>query len=551
MAFSDARKELDCSICLNIYTNPVTLRCGHNFCQHCIEGVLDTQRGSGVYRCPSCRADFQERPELIRNITLCNIMANFQSMEPEEERQVFCTHCIHSPVPAVKSCLHCEASLCDDHLRVHSKSSQHVLSDLTTPQKNRKCSIHEKILEYYCIEDSACLCESCKLHGDHQEHQVVALEEASEKRKENLTNALQMLMKKREEMEGSIKSLQKYEVQDSADNVTKRVDVLFRDIRRKLNILERRVLTEIIRRALRDSFSASDLIQVLELKKDELSRKMYHIEEICNMMDPLTFLQKSDKGDLFDNEDSDEEDKERCDELLRGWGGLDVVGISQLLYTGLSDIITGVYGGIYIPEPADILLDVNTAHNYLIISEDGKTAHKSNKNCNRPHTLLRFRVCQTIISTCYDGFRHRDIPTEYKEVIFPQVLSSQSFSSGRHYWDVYVGGSSHWRVGMCYPSIARTGEESEIGCNEKSWCLEWNGDGLLVKYNKQSTNILANIPIHRVRVYLDYKAGRLSFYKLDIPIKRLHTFTATFTEPLHAVVYVGGGCIKIGGGQDM
>ncbi|XP_077345453.1 E3 ubiquitin-protein ligase TRIM39-like [Lithobates pipiens] len=546
MAFSDARKELDCSICLNIYTNPVTLRCGHNFCRECIEDVLDTQRESGVYFCPECRDESRERPELIRNITLRNIMESFRSTEPEEEEesQILCTQCIHSPIPAVKFCLMCEASLCDDHLRIHSKSPQHVLSDLTNPQKNRKCSVHKKILEYYCTEDSACLCGSCRLHGDHQEHQVEALEEASEKKKENLTSALQKLVKKREEVKESIKSLQKYKrkVQDSADGVTKRITAIFRDIRRKLDILERRVLKEITMKAEKVSFPASDLIQELEIKKDELSRKMRHIEEICNMKDPLTFLQESNKGDLCDTEDGDEEDKERRDKLLHGGGDLDVTEISHILHTGLSDIITEVNKGTNVPEPANITLDEDTAHNYLNISDDRKTAHKTIKNLNRPNTPERFQVYQVTKGGFYDS-------NQYKDVISPQVMSSQSFSSGRHYWDVDVGGSSHWRVGMCYPSIARTGAQSEIGCSVKSWCLERNGDGLLVRHNKQSTNIMAKIPVHRVRVCLDYKAGLLAFYDLDIPIRHLYTFTDIFTEPLHAAIYVGGGCIKIGGGE--
>ncbi|XP_073480909.1 E3 ubiquitin-protein ligase TRIM39-like [Aquarana catesbeiana] len=557
MEFSDARKELDCSICLNIYTNPVTLRCGHNFCQDCIEGVLDRQGSCGVYCCPECREEFQVLPHLSRNITLRNIGKIFRSTEPEKEEkkesQIFCMYCIHSPVPAVKYCLHCEACLCDDHLRIHIKSSKHVLSDLTTPQKNRKCSVHKKILEYYCTEDSACLCGSCRLHGDHQEHQVEALEEASEKRKENLANALQKLVKKRDEIEESIKSLQKYKrkVQDSADGVTERVATIFRDIRRQLDILERRIPNKISRQAEKVSFPASDLIQDLEIKKNELSRKMRHIEEICNMTDPLNVLQESDKGDLCDTEDGDEEDKKKCDQLLHGGGELDVAGISRLLYTGLSDIIKGVYGGIYIPEPADILLNADTAHNYLNISDDRKTAHMMYRNLNRPNTPERFKIYQVESGSDYDYNIRREIP-KYKNVISPQVLSSQSFSSGRHYWDVDVGGSSHWRVGMCYPSIARTGEESELGSNEKSWCLERNSDTFLVKQNERSTYILANIPTHRVRVHLDYKAGRLAFYKLDIPIRHLHTFTDIFTEPLHAAVYVGQGCIKIvGGGGDI
>ncbi|XP_040204015.1 putative tripartite motif-containing protein 75 isoform X2 [Rana temporaria] len=526
MAFSDARKELDCSICLHIYTNPVTLRCGHNFCQECIEDVLDRHGRSGIYCCPECREQFQVRPQLSRNITLRNIVESFRSTaqekkEEKKESQIFCTQCIHSPVIAVKSCLHCEASLCDDHLRVHSKSPQHVLSDLTTPQKNRKCSVHEKILEYYCTEDSACLCGSCRLHGDHQEHQVEALEEASEKRKENLTNALQKLVKKREEMEESIKSLQKYKrkVQDDADGVTKRVTAIFRDIRRQLDILEKRILNKISRQAEKASFPPSDLIQDLEIKKDNLSRKIRHIEEICNMTDPLTFLQESDTGDLCDTED--EEDKERRDKLLHGGGELDVTGISHTLHTGLYDIITGVNKGINIPEPAEITLDEDTAHNNVYLLDDKKTACRITKNLNRPQ-----------------------LPNIF--TILPQVMSSQSFSSGRHYWDVDVGGSSQWRVGMCFPSIDKAQYYADLGNNPVSWCLERNANQLLVKHGyKSATPLAGNASVTKVRISLDYEAGQISFYELVFPIRHLHTFTGIFTEPMHAALYLGEGCIKI------
>ncbi|XP_040203544.1 putative tripartite motif-containing protein 75 [Rana temporaria] len=413
MAFSDARKELDCSICLNIDTNPVTLRCGHNFCQECIEDVLDTQERSGVYRCPECREEFQERPELSRDITLRNIMESSQSTEPEKESQILCT-----------------------------------------------------------------------LHGDHQGHQVEALEEASEKRKENLTNALQKLVKKGEEMEESIKSLQKYKrkVQDGAGGVTKRVATIFRDIRRQLDILERRILKEIAMKAERVSFPASELIQDLEIKKDNLSRKIRHIKEICNMTDPLSVLQESD--------------------------------------TGLFDIVTGVNKGINIPEPEEITLDEDTANNYVYISNDKKTARKVAESLNRPQS------------------------PERPMGMIPQVMSSQSFSSGRHYWDVDVGGSSHWKVGMCYTSILKIGTYTEIGLNLMSWCLESKSNQLSAKHDKKSITLPDNL-ITRVRINLDYEAGQISLYELGIPIRHLHTFTAFFTEPLHVVFYVKEGCIKI------
>ncbi|XP_075061389.1 E3 ubiquitin/ISG15 ligase TRIM25-like [Mixophyes fleayi] len=520
MASADLRKELDCSICLNIYTDPVTLTCGHNFCRDCIDRVLDSQEVSGVYTCPECRAECQERPVLQRNITLCNIVGSFLSTQPDqEETGIFCTYCIHSPVPAAKSCLHCEASLCDNHLRVHSKSAEHVLFDTTTSLRNRKCSVHKELFKYYCTEDAACICLSCSLIGEHRGHQMQSLDEVSEKKKEKMRNVLQKLTTKREETEKRVQSLQKRrrEDQDKAAGVTETVTALFRDIRRQLEDLEKRALSEISRQEESVSLSVSDLIQQLEIKKDELSRKMRHIEELCNMSDPVTVLQEPDTADLCDTED-----RERHDNQVHSVGDLDVGLISETLYT-LSDIITGINMGIYVQEPTNIILDVNTAGNKIHISGDRKTASWS-PNQKRPETPERFQ--------------------------YNQVISTRRFSSGRHYWEVDVSKSRWWRVGMCYPSIDRRGGQSIIGANNKSWCLCLRrGDNqYAVIHDSNGIQLPDNINYNRLRICLDYEAGQMSFYALCDPIRHLHTVTATFTEPLHAALCVGGGCIKISEG---
>ncbi|KAM5126980.1 E3 ubiquitin/ISG15 ligase TRIM25-like [Mantella aurantiaca] len=516
MASADLRQELDCSICLTIYTDPVNLRCGHNFCRVCIDRVLDTQDGSGGYSCPECREEFQDRPALHRNITPRNIVETFRSTEPDQEQLgIFCTHCIHSPVPAVKSCLHCEASLCNDHMKVHSKSPEHVLTEPKTSMEKRKCSVHKELLKYYCTADAACICVSCRLDGEHQGHKVETLDEASERKKQKLRTVLQKMMNMREKTEKRVQSLRKCKgkVQEEVAGERERVTALITDLRRQLEDLEKRVLREISRQEERLLHPLSDLIQQLEIKKDDLSRKMGDIEELCNMTDPLTVLQESHTGDLCDTEEGDNEDRERHDKLLHDGGGLDVTGISHTLHTGLSDMMKGVNVFLNIQEAADILLDVNTAHNNLLISDDRKTASRSDIPYNRPKKTKRFQY-------------------------YPQVLSSRRFSSGRHYWEVDVRGSDWWFVGMSYPSIERRGEQSHIGYNKKSWCVyRYNNQNSMIHDSKE-IQLPDNISSNRVRIYLDYEAGKLSFYDLCDPIRHLHTFTTTFTEPLHALLCV-------------
>ncbi|XP_068110641.1 E3 ubiquitin-protein ligase TRIM39-like isoform X3 [Hyperolius riggenbachi] len=512
MASADLSEELECPICLNIYTDPVSLRCGHNFCRVCIDRVLDTQERSADYSCPECREKYKDRPGLHRNIALRNIAERFLSTQPEQQSEVHCTYCVDSPVPAVMSCLMCEASMCDKHLRVHSKAPEHVLCAPATSPETRKCSIHKEILKYYCTEDAACVCVSCYVIGGHVGHKMMSLDEASEKKKQKLKSDLQTMMAETEEAEKRVQCLEerRRKAQEKADGETERVTALFKDLRRRQEELEKRVLSDIMRRVQ----CYNDVIRHLEIKKVELSRKMSHIEELCNTTDPLTVLQNSETDDLCDT-------KDRHDKQLHDAGDLDVAGISHMLHTGLSDILSGVTGGTYI-QPADILLDVKTANYYLHISDDRKTASVS-KGQNPPKTPERFED-------------------------YPQVLSSQEFSSGQHYWEVDVGRSSNWIVGMCYPSIDRRGDQSLIGDNNKSWCLRRVDNQCSLTHNGEDIDLPDKIPSDRIRIYLDYEAGQISFYALCDPISHLHTFTATFTEPLHAGLGVWEGCIKISGG---
>ncbi|XP_072000843.1 E3 ubiquitin-protein ligase TRIM39-like [Engystomops pustulosus] len=528
MASADLVDELLCSICLSIYTDPVTLKCGHNFCRVCIVLHLNTQDGSGVYSCPECRATSWKRPALQRNITLRNVVERVRSTEPTQEKftGVCCTYCIHSPVPAVKSCLHCEASLCDDHLRVHSKGPGHILLDPSTSLENRKCSVHQKILEYYCTEDAACICVTCRLDGEHRGHHVETLDEASEKKKKKL-----------------------------------------RDVLQKLTI-------------------KTQVTHIITTIKEELSRKMRHIEELCNMTDPLTVLQEPDTGDLCDPEegggdedtgghdggDEDTGGHDGGDEDTGGHDGgdedtgghdrthdkdVDVISSvdhdlmrlqppsAQSLPSHTQDLLVSDIESqgdrivrnagivemvspeeeveIYGQGPAEILLDANTAYKNIHISDDLKCATWTHSTQICPDTTERFQD--------YD-----------------QVMSSRGFTSGRHYWEVEIHESLSWGVGMCYPSMERRGGQSFVEHSNKSWSLcggRMFNNYCSVTHNYEKYPLPHQISSNRFRISLDYEAGELSFYELCDPIRHLHTFTTTFTEPLYAVIYVWEGYIKI------
>ncbi|KAE8588870.1 hypothetical protein XENTR_v10022787 [Xenopus tropicalis] len=178
MAAAGVREELSCSVCREIYTDPVTLPCGHNYCLRCIGRHWDRQRNiEEDLFCPVCIRRYGKQPELNRNLTLSNVAELFLPVDPQHaDIWIPCTYCA-PPVPAAKSCLLCEASLCARHVRVHSRAAEHVLTEPTASFGHRNCSAHGELLRYRCTEDGAPVCVSCCLAGEHRGHRVELLNE--------------------------------------------------------------------------------------------------------------------------------------------------------------------------------------------------------------------------------------------------------------------------------------------------------------------------------------------------------------------------------------
>ncbi|XP_035856507.1 tripartite motif-containing protein 5-like [Sander lucioperca] len=64
-----------CSICLDVFTDPVTIPCGHNFCKNCITDHWNT---NDQYLCPLCKEGFTTRPDLRVNTFISEMVAQFR-----------------------------------------------------------------------------------------------------------------------------------------------------------------------------------------------------------------------------------------------------------------------------------------------------------------------------------------------------------------------------------------------------------------------------------------------------------------------------------------
>ncbi|XP_018409119.1 PREDICTED: E3 ubiquitin/ISG15 ligase TRIM25-like [Nanorana parkeri] len=511
MASAAVTEELNCTICLEIFTDPVTLRCGHNFCRVCINKSLDTQRASGVYSCPECRMEFTKRPALQRNRTLRNIAEHFSSKPQKED--VNCMYCIELSVPAVKSCLMCEASLCIKHLEVHSKSPEHVLCEPISSFKKLRCPIHNQVFMYYCTEDAKYLCVSCTLSGQHMGHQMELLNDFCTKKKEKLMNVHKELSVKKTDLQKNIRDLElpKERLESKFIAIENKVTSIFKDILEQLEMLKTKTLQEIKARRKKMMNDFMEQISELDRKKQELCRKMDHIEELCSMTDPIAILQELNLGSnqALKIESMDKDNLQEPSEPMEE--DMDESGILMTIHKDLSDIFSSFKQNLFPEKEAKITLDITTAANNVFISDDRKTASWL-VNQGRPMTSERFQ--------------------------YHQVLSVETFSSDSHYWEVETSETGNWMVGVAYPSIEREGNQAIIGKNNKSWSLcKWNNQYFTL-HDKKQNHLNVKFGCRKFRMSLEYNNGRLTFYELNNLTKPAYTFFIKFTEPLHAAISV-------------
>lgn len=186
--------QFNCSICLDVLKDPVTIPCGHSYCKGCIKGYWDQDDYLGIYGCPQCRQTFTPRPVLGRNTMLADVVEklkmtglNAAPSDPThaEPGDVECDVCSGKKNKAFKSCLVCLVSYCESHIQAHFESPAFQKHRLVSPSRNIReqlCRQHEKLLEVFCRTDQQCICHLC-LTDEHKGHDtVLASKEMNEKK---------------------------------------------------------------------------------------------------------------------------------------------------------------------------------------------------------------------------------------------------------------------------------------------------------------------------------------------------------------------------------
>ncbi|XP_033950725.1 E3 ubiquitin/ISG15 ligase TRIM25-like [Pseudochaenichthys georgianus] len=175
--------QFQCSICLEVFTQPVSIPCGHNFCKACLTRHWE---GRDLCKCPLCNEKFTKDLELRVNTGFREVVEHFKKLQakaddacPVKQGEVPCDCCPEdNQSKASKTCLVCLTSFCETHLEPHRRVAALKRHTLTNPVHNLEdqiCKKHNRMLERFCRNDQTCVCVLCT---EHSAHDTVPLEEA-------------------------------------------------------------------------------------------------------------------------------------------------------------------------------------------------------------------------------------------------------------------------------------------------------------------------------------------------------------------------------------
>ncbi|XP_033985501.1 zinc finger protein RFP-like isoform X2 [Trematomus bernacchii] len=504
-----------CSICLDVFTDPVALQCGHNFCKDCITEHWDT---SDRCQCPMCNEAFTTRPDLKVNTFISEMVAQFRqsaqqkasSSSSSSEQQVFkpgevpCDVCTETKLKALKSCLVCLTSYCETHLEPHLTASslkRHQLIDPVENLEDRMCPKHDKPLELLCKTDQTCVCMLCHV-SDHKMHDVVPLKEGYEGEKAELETEIQQMIQKRQLKIEEIKHSVDLSKEEADREVAEGVQV-FTALKESVERGQANLINTIKEKQKTTENQAEDFIKELEQEISELKKRSSEVEQVTHSEDHLHLLQRFMSLKVAPpTKDWTEVSIHSSHEgtVVRA-----VVQLEETFSEEMKKLLEAELKRVQ-KYAVDVTLDPDTASPYLILSGVGKRVSHGDVKKNLPDNPERFS----------DGIC---------------VLGKQSFSSGRFYFEVQVKGKTKWTLGVARGSIKRKGGIT-LGPRCGYWTI-WLRNGIEYKA-LDAPRVLLSLKSQpqKVGVFVDYEEGLVSFYDVDAAAV-IYSFTGcSFNEKL-------------------
>ncbi|KAM9607636.1 tripartite motif-containing protein 60-like [Trichechus inunguis] len=437
-SLADLHTEASCPVCLDYLKDPVTIDCGHNFCLSCIHQCwVDLQ---DIFPCPVCLQQCSNG-SLKRNTQLCNMTDIVKQL----------------PITRSKRKRQEEKPLCEKH---------------------------NQTMALFCAKDLELLCPQCRISSNHQDHHLMPIEKAATSHRRKLKSYIEPLRKQVLDAENGLEMAVsklvelKHKVESQKTELLSEFQQITHFLVKDQEAIQVRLLNEekdVLKNLIENKIQISDHTCTLKSLLNEITEKC--VQADWDLLTGVGSIHK--KYELLQNPAvfSYELEREHCSLPPQYFGLQNMISIFQV----------------------NLILDPETAHPDLIISEDRKTMMYKMMDPNCPHNLSEFNV-------------------------YPSALSSEGFDSGRHFWQVEVRGRGDWSLGVCkesFPRNAITLPSPNNGC----WQIQlWA--------SKFAT--CQSVNLSRIGVFLDYELGEVSFYSLN---NRSHLYTSTVTSVEKLIPY--------------
>ncbi|XP_026081592.1 tripartite motif-containing protein 16-like [Carassius auratus] len=533
-----SQDEFLCPVCLDLLKDPVAIPCGHSYCKICITDCWDQEDQMRVYSCPQCRQTFSPRPALARNTMLAEVVEKLKKIRLSDDcyagaGDVQCDVCTGRKYRAVKSCLVCLNSYCQNHLEQHEslfRGKRHNLTEATGRLQEMICQKHEKILEVFCRTDQKCICVLCTII-EHKNHDIVSAAAQRTEKQKQLMETQKTLQQRIQQREKDLQQLRetveshKRSAQTAVEDSERIFTELIRSIERS-----RSELIRLIRDQEKTAVSrAEERLERLEQEINDLRRRDAELEQLSHTQDHIQFLQSLQSlsapsestdvnDDLFSSLFSSDDLRESVHQLrdkLEDFCKEQLKKISDRVEV-LSRIRPIVEPRIQEKQYShQFTLDLNTVNKLLHLSENNRVITNTGRDQSYP-----------------------DHPDRFDDVY--QVLCRESVC-GRCYWEIEWSGSV--RISVSYKSISRKGRGNEcwFGSNDQSWSLFCSSSRYSFRHNKINTSLSVKSISRRTGVFVDHREGTLSFFSVSDKMSLIHTVQTTFTQMLYPGFWINPG----------
>uniref|UniRef100_A0A673FXX4 E3 ubiquitin-protein ligase TRIM39-like n=1 Tax=Sinocyclocheilus rhinocerous TaxID=307959 RepID=A0A673FXX4_9TELE len=487
-------EELQCSVCLDVFTNPVTTPCGHNFCKSCLNQCWDKSEDCS---CPFCKETFSKRPDLKINTALRQVVQHFKEKSGVTTSEVLCDICDDRKLKALKTCLMCQSSYCETHLEPHHRVprlKKHKLINAVENLEDYICEQHERPLELFCRDDQTFVCPICTV-TDHKNHNTVPLDLPDIQT--DVQQMIQDRMKKIQDIKHSGELRKQSMEKEKAGSIE-----LFTALMLSIEKCQAELLEKMEEKQKAAEEQEEELIEELQQEITELKRRDSELEQLSHTEDHLQLIQSYPSICRPFNT------KQWTDISVNTPVSLNTIraALTELQQT-LDEKLSETELKRMRLYAVDVTLDPDTAQPELILSDDGKQVSNGDIKRDVPDNLKRFDHC-----------------------IF--VLGKEGFSSGRFYFEVQVMKKTAWNLGVARESVIRKGRIT-LRPQNGYWAI-WLRNGNEYKALENSMSVLSlRVKPQNVGVFVDYEEGLVSFYDVETR-SHIYSFTGqTFNGTLY------------------